>query len=92
MFLEPDCNHTHSHYINMHLLSPGHLVPGQCQAGSVAHDLPVSAFVLTLAGCGFDPQVGLTKDYENGTHCLPAWDLNDDSPSAGHPSFRGGVR
>lgn len=26
---------------------------------------------LRLVGCGFDPSY--TKDFQNGTHCLPAW-------------------
>lgn len=27
---------------------------------------------LSLVGCEFDPQLGLTKDYKNSTHFLPA--------------------
>ena len=35
--------------------------------------LVVRVSALRLGGRGFDPRPGHTKDYKNGTQCLPAW-------------------
>lgn len=40
-------------------------IPAQWSSGRVS--------TLRLGGCGFDSRPGRTKDYKNGTDCLPAW-------------------
>jgi len=61
---------------------------------------------LRLGGRGFDPRPGHTKDYKNGTHCLPAWHsasgvgiggldhhmIPERSTAAAHRSLRGWVK
>lgn len=63
-------------YLYRNMWTP-HYHTGSNQMNQLAiFSVPVNASrvsALRLGGCGFDPWLGHTKDYKNGTHCLIAW-------------------